>query len=322
MGKKKDKKAAKAKKGKDKAKDKTKAKGGQREVELPFVLPPDLRGALEFAEPDQADEGEPSERVTAPEARGVADPVAGMLAQSCGESPAAVARREDPTGALPDAASYAWAGPARPELPEAQERRLAELRELVCGRLSGHRLAHSLSVARTAGRMAAAHGVDVFSAVAAGLLHDWDKKLPPDELWEKAWSYGVVPAGERDERMTPVLHGRTAAASLPRLFGDLPPEVFQAIDRHTVGATDMDPLDVVVYVADMLEPLRPGDLGELRALATGPLDPLFAACARQSALWVLATGRYLAPEAVDVWNAYESCLPEAMRARRCRILYE
>lgn len=223
---------------------------------------------------------------------------------------------------LPRSEEYAWAGPARPGLSPCAEERLAELRGQVCSRLSGHRLQHSLSVAETAGRLAAAHGLDVFDAVAAGLLHDWDKKLPADELWEKAWRYGVVPAGERDERIAPVLHGRTAAASLPEQFPDLRPCVFQAIDRHTVGATDMTPLDIVVYVADMLEPLRRGELEPLRAQAGGPLDALFAACARQSALFVLATGRYLAPEAVYVWNAYESRLPESLKAKRCRILYE
>ncbi|MBS5449638.1 MAG: bis(5'-nucleosyl)-tetraphosphatase (symmetrical) YqeK [Coriobacteriia bacterium] len=216
---------------------------------------------------------------------------------------------------LPTEKGYAWAGP-EPLIADAALRTyLSVLRTEVERHLTGHRLRHSLSVARTAGRLAAAHGVDPFLATAAGLLHDWDKtkQLTTDDLWAKAERYGLV-EGERDPRMAPILHGWTAAASLPETW-DLPAEVFQAISRHTIGATDMSDLDIVVYVADMLEPLRGDDAEywELRRLAQGDLRALFAACARQSCLWVIESGRYLYPEAIRVWNAYEPYLPDALR---------
>lgn len=211
-----------------------------------------------------------------------------------------------------------WAGP-EPTIGDAGLLEyLAVLQTAVERHLSGHRLRHSLGVAQTAGRLAASHGVDPFLATAAGLLHDWDKKLTPDELWTKAAEWGLPElAGERDERMTPVLHGWTAAASLPQTW-DLPSAVFQAIARHTIGAMDMSDLDIVVYAADMLEPGRgdDADTAALRALASGDLRALFAACARQSCLWVIESGRYLHPEAIRVWNAYEPYLPEGLRQRR------
>lgn len=217
--------------------------------------------------------------------------------------------------ALPGVEAYAWAGPAPRVADGALLAYLRTLRLAVEERLSGHRLRHSLSVALSAGRLAAAHGVDPFLATAAGLLHDWDKVLARDELWAKAERYGVLDGIERDERMAPVLHGLTAAASLPEMW-DLPGEVFQAIARHTVGAPDMSDLDIVIYVADALEPLRGADaqVEGLRTLAAGELRPLFAASARQSCLWVLESGRYLHPEATRVWNAYQPYLPDALRA--------
>ena len=212
----------------------------------------------------------------------------------------------------------AWAGP-EPTIGDSGLREyLAVLQTAVERHLSGHRLRHSLGVAQTAGRLAASHGVDPFLAIAAGLLHDWDKKLSGEGLWAKAAEWDLPQlAGERDERMTPILHGWTAAASLPQTW-DLPPAVFQAIARHTIGAPDMSDLDIVVYAADMLEPGRGDDvqLATLRDLAAGELAPLFAACARQSCLWVIESGRYLHPEAIRVWNAYEPQLPDALRARR------
>lgn len=200
----------------------------------------------------------------------------------------------------------------------AQEAELRRLSDAVDARLSGHRLLHSHGVSETAGLLAEAYGADPFLARAAGLLHDWDKKLAPEELWEKAGRYGVGLGGfsPGDGRLLPLLHAWTAAASLPEEFPELPAEVFRAIGRHTVGAVDMSPLDMAVYCADMLEPSRQGERIEaLRRLAGAePLEGLFAACARGSVMYVLQTGRFVYPGAVEVWNAYCASLPESMRS--------
>lgn len=189
-------------------------------------------------------------------------------------------------------------------------RELARMREDVARRLSGHRLEHVYNVAQACLQLASRYGVDLFEAEAAGLLHDWDKKLPASELWRKVDAYGIELA-ERDPRMEPLLHGWTAAASLPELYPNLPDSVFRAIDRHTVGAPDMSPLDMVVYVADMLEPTRRGPVfDELRALAaTASLTELFAACLRRSLTHLVETGRYVYPGGVEAWNAYCAFVP-------------
>lgn len=185
-----------------------------------------------------------------------------------------------------------------------QRQELDRLESAVDARLWGRRLEHVHGVARTCVEMAVRFGVDPFEAKAAGLLHDWDKKLSADELWDKVERYGI--GLERDDRLLPPLHSWTAAASLPHEFPELPAAVFQAVGRHTVGAPDMSPLDMVVFCADMVEPGRdfPG-VGALRALAEkGPLDRLFATCLGRSVASVVEGGRYLYPGAVDVWNAY------------------
>ncbi len=208
--------------------------------------------------------------------------------------------------------AYDWAGPDYCNYTEDQAATLGRLRDAVCDHLSGRRLEHSLSVAQSARRLAASHGVDPFLAEAAGILHDWDKKLPADQLWAKVDRYGIKI--QRNDKVTSVLHGMTAAASLPEQF-DLPPEVFQAIARHTLGATDMSDLDIVLYCADMLEPLRgnDGSLERLRSLADGPLMALFSACLRENLLYIAQRGKYICRETVDVWNAYAEYLPDSER---------
>ncbi len=214
---------------------------------------------------------------------------------------------EIPAGARqPKAAARpgSW-GACTPE----QCRALDRISAAVDARLSGRRLEHVHGVALTCGALAARYGVDAFAAQAAGLLHDWDKQLPLEELWAKVDAFGL--AVPRDDRYAPLLHSWTAAASLPLTFPELPPEVFRAVGRHTVGAVDMTPLDMALFVADMVEPTRTGDhVNALRALVgTAPLEGVYAACLRQSILYVLETGRYLHPGAVESWNAWCSELP-------------
>lgn len=137
---------------------------------------------------------------------------------------------------------------------------LKRIQELLDVRMKDKRkrYVHSLGVAETALHLAEVYGVDRFDAAAAGLIHDWDKVLSDDELVTRALHYGIKIAGS-PSAATPLLHGPVAAYELPQLFPELSPAVFQAVDRHTVGACDMTPLDMVVFVADAIEPNRHGD---------------------------------------------------------------
>lgn len=192
--------------------------------------------------------------------------------------------------------------PQEPACREGQDLLLERLRHDVSQRLSGKRLVHSFGVSQTALWFARREGIDEFDAAAAGLLHDWDKKLPEDELWAKVERYGLdVPCVEG---ALPVLHGLTAAASLPQDYPELSGEVFQAIARHTTGAVGMTALDMAVYVADMLEPQRTGDfVEELRALSlNAALRQVYAESVRVGLIYLLESGRFVYPSALEVWN--------------------
>jgi predicted HD superfamily hydrolase involved in NAD metabolism len=204
-----------------------------------------------------------------------------------------------------------WAGDAsdEPEYSEEQHATLDRLYRMAQQRLSvkPRRLGHSRGVARCARRLASSHGVDPFLAEAAGILHDWDKILTPEQLWAKVDEFGIR-VSSRDERMAPVLHGMTAAASLSREL-DLPAPVFQAIARHTLGAPDMTALDIVVYCSDMLEPGRGEKMDGLRGFGRGELPALFAVCAQSTMAHLIGSGRYVSVESVATWNACCADLP-------------
>ena len=167
------------------------------------------------------------------------------------------------------------------------------------------RYEHSLGVAQTAASLADTYGADVFLAAAAGLLHDWDKVLEDGELLARAAQYRIPVAGSPAAAVG-LLHGPVAAFELPQIFPNLPQELWQAVARHTIAAVDMTPLDMVVFIADAIEPHRHGDYADaLRALVGKvSLTELFFQCFAQGLAYVISGGRYLYPTAVDIYNSY------------------
>ena len=83
---------------------------------------------------------------------------------------------------------------------------------------------------------------------------------------------------------------------------------------HTTAAKHMSALDMVVFVADGIEPLRPSTPGieAVRSLVgRASLEDLFWMSFTGGIEYVIEGGRYLYPGTVDVYNSIA-----ARRARR------
>ncbi len=118
-----------------------------------------------------------------------------------------------------------------------------------------HRYAHSVRVARCADILAMRHGVSGRKARLAGMLHDLARLYSPERLIAESEARGfVIAPAERDHPT--LLHARLGAALARERFGVEDPEVLSAIEKHTLGADEMSPLDCVIYLADSLEPHR------------------------------------------------------------------
>ena len=68
----------------------------------------------------------------------------------------------------------------------------------------------------------------------------------------------------------------------------------------------MTPLDMVVFVADAIEPNRHGDYAHAlrKMVGESSLDELFFSCFAQGLVYVIQTGRYLYPTAITIYNHY------------------
>jgi predicted HD superfamily hydrolase involved in NAD metabolism len=178
-----------------------------------------------------------------------------------------------------------------------------EARAAVRERLSRESGEHCERVAETSAEIANAYGEDVDVARLAGLLHDWDRDTSADELLDRAVASGVEVTQE--DRLVPyLLHARVGAAELSERYPGLDARVLEAVATHTLGAPVMSPLAKIVYVADMLEPVRsyPG-VEELReAIGSCALDELFRRAYTRSLMRVLERRRHIHEATVETWN--------------------
>ncbi len=176
-----------------------------------------------------------------------------------------------------------------------------ELRE----RLAPKRFAHSISVSRTAKKLAQLYGSDVSLCTRAGLVHDWDKCYRGQAVFDRAVEMGIE-LGKGYEHMEALFHSITGAKALERRFPGIDHRILQAVARHTSGAVDMSDVDMIVYISDMIEPLRTYEsLDSLRELV-GKVDlrGLFSACFKATIEHLIQNRRYLHPDSAAIWNEY------------------
>lgn len=173
-------------------------------------------------------------------------------------------------------------------------------------RVSKKRFAHIQGVAQTCAELAKRYGVDERRARLAGLLHDWDKGYDDAGIRNRARELGVRVDSWVFEHQPRIMHAYTAAAYFRQAYAHMPADVTQAIWRHTTAAPHMEPLDMVLYVADALEPNRRfGRVDELRKLAkTASLETLFVETLAYWTLLLLESGKTMHPDTVLVWNYY------------------
>ncbi|MBS5328537.1 MAG: bis(5'-nucleosyl)-tetraphosphatase (symmetrical) YqeK [Atopobium sp.] len=167
------------------------------------------------------------------------------------------------------------------------------------------RFAHSISVGHCAETLAQVYGADMFSARVAGILHDWEKLLPDAETIELAERFRIQTAAPY-RKIVGLLHGPLAAKTLPAIYPWLSDQILSAIQKHTAGDYQMSKLDKILYVADLIEPLRPSfkSVEEAREiyLHGGSLDELYETAFCGVMMYVISSRSYLYPNSIALYN--------------------
>ncbi|MFA5097611.1 MAG: bis(5'-nucleosyl)-tetraphosphatase (symmetrical) YqeK [Candidatus Margulisiibacteriota bacterium] len=171
--------------------------------------------------------------------------------------------------------------------------------------LIGHdRYRHSLSVAKTAARLASIHGVSVERAKTAGLLHDCAKGMERGSLLRSAKRLRLPP-GLKDSGHYHLFHSFVSAHLAKKLFGIKDRDVLKAIEHHTSGRAGMSRLEKVIYISDHIAPGRkwPG-LRRLRRLAKQNLDKTVALVAEEMIKYLLERKAPIFEQTLTTRNYY------------------
>lgn len=176
--------------------------------------------------------------------------------------------------------------------------------------LSDDRFEHTLGVMYTAEALAMRYGVDMTKAAAAGLLHDCAKCIPNAQKLKMCRKHHIE-VTKQEENNPSLLHAKLGAYMAKKSYGIDDEEILGAIRWHTTGKPDMSLLEIIVYMADYIEPNRDKapDLKEIRRLSFENIE---------EALYAVLEGtlRYLnesAPDAIDEmtmesWKFYKNKL--------------
>lgn len=133
-----------------------------------------------------------------------------------------------------------------------------ELREQLKEALPHKRFKHSVAVYATALKMAEHYKLPPEKIAVAALLHDCGREVPTPQLLAKARELGLE-VDYVEERQQILLHAKLGAYFAEHKYGVTDPEILRAIRLHSTGAPDMTELDMVIYLADLIEPGRDFD---------------------------------------------------------------
>lgn len=126
------------------------------------------------------------------------------------------------------------------------------LENLVRPYMSKKRFDHTCSVAKLAAEFARNNGLNAKKAYIAGMLHDVAKEMKKEEALSLMKTY----YSDYVNKPEPIYHQWLSAYVAKNTFLIDDEEILQAIKNHTTASIHMSKLDMCVYCADKLDPLR------------------------------------------------------------------
>ncbi|AEJ44037.1 metal dependent phosphohydrolase [Alicyclobacillus acidocaldarius subsp. acidocaldarius Tc-4-1] len=167
-----------------------------------------------------------------------------------------------------------------------------------------------LGVVETSVALARRFGAPVLGAELAAWLHDLAREWPQDRLLAYARDRKLeVPAAWLEAPI--LLHGPIAADVARVEYGVEDADVLNAVYYHTTGRPGMGALEMVLFVADAIEPSRDySGVDDLRALAERDLKAAALASLESTVRYALDRGF---PIDLTTVNARNDLLNEVRR---------
>lgn len=168
-------------------------------------------------------------------------------------------------------------------------------------KLTEKRFKHTLRVAKEAVNLAKIYKVDQHKAELAAVFHDYAKNRPLEEM-KRIIQESYLPK-DLLQYHHELWHGPVGAILIEREHGITDPDILHAIRYHTTGKVNMNMLDLVIYVADYIEPGRnfPG-VAEVRQVA--PKNIIYASflIARNTIQYLMKSNSKIYPDSFYAYN--------------------
>lgn len=180
---------------------------------------------------------------------------------------------------------------------------MKRIKEKVKGKLKKKRFLHTEGVVDTAVELCKIYGIDSQKAIVAGYLHDYTKYMKKDEI-EEILSKEKIELKEVEKHNLFLVHGYTAAVVARDEFGVDDEEILDAIRYHTFGRINMTTFDMIMYVADAIEPEREYEgIEDLRKLARSDIERAYLKALDHSIKYVVDKGQMIHPNSIESRNA-------------------
>lgn len=169
--------------------------------------------------------------------------------------------------------------------------------------LTEARFNHTLRVAETAIDLAERYHVSKEKVELAAIFHDYAKFRPSAEM--KAFILANALPNDLLDFHHEVWHGPVASVVVEEQFGIQDKEIKDAIRYHTTGRTDMGTLEMVLFLADYIEPGRslPG-IEAVREMASVDLNHACFLVSRNTLNYLISKDVTIYPDSFHAYNYF------------------
>ncbi|MEN2765921.1 bis(5'-nucleosyl)-tetraphosphatase (symmetrical) YqeK [Ornithinibacillus xuwenensis] len=183
----------------------------------------------------------------------------------------------------------------------------AEAISIVEPHLTKERFDHTLRVADTATKLAQKYGASTEKAELASIFHDYCKYRPLEEM-ERIIRLSYLPK-DLLQYHHELWHGPVASLLIEQEHGIQDEEIQSAIYYHTTGRANMGKLELIVFVADYIEPGRsfPG-LDEVREVANQNIEIAAWMVSRNTIEYLMKRQNRIYPDTFHAYNYLTKCL--------------
>lgn len=169
--------------------------------------------------------------------------------------------------------------------------------------LTKERFEHTLRVAETAVELADLYHVSKEKIELAAIFHDYAKYRPLEEM--KQFILNSQLPNDLLDYHHEIWHGPVASVVVDEQFGIIDKEIKGAIRYHTTGKANMGTFEMVLFLADYVEPGRsfPG-IEEVRRMAHKDLNQACWMVSRNTLQFLISKDATIYPDSFHAYNYF------------------